>query len=94
MLCLFGDSGGEHLHHHDHYCFFSYSCRQLQLLASGSINCLRAVMPVDYVTRSSIGEEIQGRAGATAATVAAGLKSPLASPLMAARVTSDTQMQR
>jgi len=51
-------------------------------------------MPVDYVTRSTIGAEIRGRAGATAATVAAGLKSPLASPLMAARVTSDTQMQR
>lgn len=51
-------------------------------------------MPVDYVTRSTIGAEIQGRAPATAATVAAGLKSPLASPLMAARVTSDTQMQR
>merc|ERR1712072_203037 len=49
---------------------------------------------VDHPTPPTIGLEIQGRPQATAASVAAGLRSPLSSPLMQARMTSDTQMQR
>jgi len=48
----------------------------------------------DHPTPATIGAEIQGRAGSTSGTVAAQLRTPLASPLMHARMTSDNQMQR